>query len=105
MIVYIKENSFWARLAAWKLGSSRMAITLGNTIHLHNTSRDQFLKDIRWVCHELAHVHQYKKYGFYSFLFIYLKESFSKGYVNNKLEQEARHAEENIALLNDTTFL
>jgi len=105
MIVYIKENSFWARLAAWKLGSSRMAITFGNTIHLHNTGKEQFLKDIPWVCHELAHVRQYKKYGFFSFLLIYIKETLRKGYVNNQLEQEARRAESDTAILNDVTFL
>jgi len=105
MIVYIKENSFWARLAAWKLGTTRMAVTFGNTIHLHNTGRDQFLKDIQWVCHELAHVYQYRKYGFLPFLAIYLKESLQRGYVNNRLELEARNKESDMGLLKGVTFL
>lgn len=94
MIDYsIKEDSWIAKLAALKLGSKRVAIVIGNTIHLHNTSRQEFLKDERWVKHELCHVKQFERYGFLPFLGKYLWESIKNGYYNNKYEVEAREAE------------
>lgn len=105
MKVYIKENSCIARLAAWKLKSRHMAITLGHTIHLYNTSSDDFLESKTWVCHELAHVRQFERYGFCPFLFLYGWESIRKGYYNNKWEVEARALEENYSLLDDISFL
>lgn len=104
MKVRIKENSYFARLAAWKLGASTMAITLGSTIHLHNTKREDFLSNQSWVCHELAHVRQFRHYGYYFFLLRYLWESFRKGYYNNRWEIEARAAEKDISLLERTEF-
>ena len=89
----IKENSVLARIAAWKLKSGRMAITMGTTIHLFNTSREEFLSDERWVRHELKHVEQYKRYGYFTFLWKYIIESIRKGYYNNKFEIEARENE------------
>ena len=38
----IKENSLFARLAAWKLKSSGAAIVFGNVIHLYGVSRQAF---------------------------------------------------------------
>jgi len=89
----IKEKSLFARIGAWKLGSVKMAMTIGNTIHLHNTSRDEFLRDERWLRHELKHVEQYRRYGFVNFLWKYTVESILKGYYNNRFEKEARSAE------------
>ena len=89
----IKENSWIAKLASLKLGSKRVAIVIGKTIHLHNTSRQEFLKDERWVKHELCHVKQFQQYGFIPFLAKYLWESIKNGYYNNKYEVEAREAE------------
>jgi hypothetical protein len=94
MEFYIKENSVWARIAAWKLKSKRAAIVFGKTVHLHNISRQQFLNDTRLMKHELCHVRQYQENGFLLFLFKYLVESIRKGYTNNKYEREARNAEE-----------
>jgi len=93
MAFQIKERSFIARLAAWKLQSDKVAIVVGKTIHLHNTARLEFLQNRRWVLHELKHVEQFKQHGFLSFIFLYLLESIRKGYVNNKYEIEARAAE------------
>lgn len=104
MDVRIKENSWIAKIAAAKLKSSQVAIVFGRTIHLHNTTRSQFLNDKEWVCHELQHVNQYRKNGFAGFLIRYLLESIRKGYYNNKFEVEARMAEENIALLQNVKF-
>ena len=89
----IKENSPFARLGAWKLRTSRMAMTIGNTIHLHNTSKQEFLEDNRWVKHELKHVEQYQQYGLIRFLWKYTIESIRRGYHNNRFEVEAREAE------------
>jgi hypothetical protein len=89
----IKERSFIARLAAWKLKSDKVAIVIGKTIHLHNTTRLEFLQNRRWVLHELKHVGQFKQYGFFLFIYLYLLESVRRGYANNKYEIEARAAE------------
>ncbi len=90
----IKENSTLARLAAWKLGTARVAMVLGKTIYLHNTSAAEFLENKRWVKHELKHIQQFRRHGFFLFLCRYLVESLRHGYYNNKFEVEARAAEQ-----------
>jgi hypothetical protein len=82
-----------ARLAAWKLKSKNVAITFGNKIHLYNISKEEFLKNEKWVKHELCHVRQFEKYGFFPFICMYLWESIKVGYYKNKFEAEAREAE------------
>ena len=89
----IKENSFLARIAAKKLGKKDVAMVLGKTIHLWNTTEAEFLQNKSWVKHECCHVQQYQRYGFFNFLIRYLWESMRKGYYNNKYEVEARAAE------------
>ncbi|HXS56572.1 MAG TPA: hypothetical protein VN726_10645 [Hanamia sp.] len=89
----IKENSWIAMLAARKLKSESVAIVIGKTIHLHKVSRQDFLKDERWVKHEMCHIEQFKQYGFFSFILKYLLESMKHGYIHNKYEIEARNAE------------
>jgi hypothetical protein len=89
----VKENSWIAKVAAKKLKAESVAIVIGKTIHLHNTCREDFLADEAWVKHELCHVEQFRKYGFFTFIFKYLAESWRKGYYNNKFEVEARDAE------------
>lgn len=89
----IKENSFIAKLAAFKLRSEIVAIVIGKTIHLHNTPSAEFLKDERWLKHELCHVKQFKENGYLFFIVKYLWESVINGYYNNKYEAEARAAE------------
>ena len=89
----IRENSPFARIAAWKLKSKRAAIVFGSTIHLYNISRLQFLRDERLMRHELCHVKQYSEHGFIPFLLKYLIESIRHGYTNNRFEREARAAE------------
>jgi len=92
--LHIKENSWVARFAAWKLKSSNVAIVIGQTIHLYGVSKADFLKDERWVKHECCHLQQYRDHGFFGFIFKYLVESVRKGYYNNRFEVEARKAEE-----------
>ena len=91
----VKENSWVAKLAAKKLHSPNVAIVIGRTVHLYNVSKDPFLKDKKWVKHEMCHVNQFRKYGFANFILKYLWESMRHGYFNNKYEIEARKAEEN----------
>lgn len=92
--IHIKENSWLARLAAAKLGTDKVAMVLGNTIHLHRTRKEEFLQNKRWVKHELCHVRQFKEHGFFGFIIKYLAASIMHGYHNNKFEKEARAAEE-----------
>lgn len=103
--VKIKENSFIARIAAGKLKANRVAIVIGNTIHLHNTSRENFMKDVQWVRHEIIHVLQFRTHGFISFIFKYLVESVKKGYYNNKYEAEARAGESDESVLDNIIFI
>jgi hypothetical protein len=90
--VTIVSNSTIAYFAAIKLKSKRMAIVFGTYIHLYGVSIDEFLKDKKWVIHEMTHVHQYQRLGTVQFICSYLIESILKGYWNNKYEVEARRA-------------
>lgn len=89
----IKEKSWVARLAAWKINAASVAIVLGNTIHLHNAKREEFLKNPQWLNHELCHIRQFEEHGFITFIIKYLVESLRHGYYNNKYEVAARQAE------------
>ena len=91
--VYIKENAWVARLAAWKLGVPNVAIVFGQTIYLHNCTTEAFLANRCWVRHELKHVEQYSRFGLIGFILRYIVESIQNGYYNNKYEIEAREAE------------
>ena len=91
---FIKEHSLLARIAARKLKTTSVAIVLGHTIHLHNTKREDFLKNRRWLNHELCHIKQFEDNGFLTFIFKYVIESLKNGYYNNKYEIEARLAEQ-----------
>ena len=89
----IKENSWLAKIAAKKLGTKSVAMVLGKTIHLCNTTKAEFLLDEKWVKHELCHIKQFKEHGYFLFVVKYLWESIRKGYYNNRFEVEARNAE------------
>ena len=90
---YIKENSWLAKLAAKKLRAKTVAMVLGKTIHLHGSSKENFLADETWLKHELCHVKQFAANGYVMFTIKYLWESLRVGYYNNKYEVEARSAE------------
>lgn len=89
----IVENAWIARIAARKLRSAQMAVTLGNRIYLWHTDRETFLGQPEWVRHELCHVRQFRRYGWLRFLGLYLWESLRHGYRENAFEREARAAE------------
>ena len=104
MTCYIKENSWIARLAAKKLRSAAVAIVIGRTIHLHNATKEQFLKNQRWLRHEVRHIRQFQEHGFIPFIFLYLLESLKKGYRNNKYEVEARLSENDDTIVTGIIF-
>lgn len=91
--IRIKEASWLAMLAARKLGVRQVALTLGDTIHLYRTSRQEFLANSRWVKHEMAHVDQFRHFGFWNFVARYIWETVRKGYYMNRFEVEARSKE------------
>jgi hypothetical protein len=91
--VNIIENSWLAKIAAWKMGVDNVALTLGTTIHLYKASAEVLINNERWVRHELKHVEQFLRHGFFRFIFLYAMETLKNGYHNNKFEVEAREAE------------
>ncbi len=103
--VKIKENSWLAKIAARKLHCSQVAMVMGKTIHLYNSSKEDFLNNKRWVRHEIAHVKQFAELGFCKFILLYLLDTFNKGYENNRFEVEARQKERDIAILSEIHFL
>ena len=94
MELRVKEQSWIAKLAAKKLRSKNVAIVIGSTIHLYNVSKQQFLEDEKWVKHEVCHLEQFQKHGYFTFILKYLWESIRHGYHQNKYEEEARKVEE-----------
>lgn len=50
------------------------------------------LQDFKVIAHECQHIKQIDDLGIIKFTYCYLKETFKKGYRNNKYEVEARAA-------------
>lgn len=67
-----------------------------NTVYLHNTTREEFLQNTRWVKHEMVHVEQYRRHGILKFLLLYSWYSLKYGYTNNPFEIEAREKEKSL---------
>jgi hypothetical protein len=103
--VKIKEDSWLAKIAARKLHASQVAMVIGSTIHLYNSSKENFLNNPCWVRHEVAHVKQYLRLGLLRFIILYLVETFNKGYEHNSFEIEARQQEGNSSILSEIQFL
>ena len=103
--INIKENSWLAKLGAKCIGVDNVALTIGNTIHLYNATKQQLLENKVWLCHEIIHVKQYEKLGILKFCILYLIECIKKGYRNNKFEIEARQNENKLELLNGYFFV
>jgi hypothetical protein len=102
--VKIKENSWLAKIAARRLKCHSVAMVIGKTIHLHNSTKEDFLRNKRWVRHEVAHVKQYLQHGVVMFLILYLLETFNKGYENNAFEIDAREKERDLSILSGVHF-
>lgn len=97
--IHLIENSWLARMAAWKLRTKRCAIVLGDRIFLHGITENEILEDVALLRHEVCHVLQWKRMGYIGFLFSYLWWSLRYGYYQNPLEQEARDAEKDLEIL------
>lgn len=104
MQVRIKQNSWLGMIAAKQLRTNKVAVVFGSTIYLWETTREDFLKNLCWVKHEITHVHQYKKLGLISFLMLYLLETIKHGYYNNRFEKEARQKEYDVKILEGVQF-
>ena len=87
-----------ARIARLVLGSQRVAMVVGQTVHLSGATREQFLAVAEWVAHELVHLRQYKEHGLLPFLWKYLLESARVGYYQNRYEVEAREEARRVVL-------
>jgi hypothetical protein len=90
---HIKTPSKRAWLAAKILKANQVAIVFGNTIYLHNTTKQAFEANKPWLRHELKHIEQYQQLGYWRFIMLYLLETLQHGYYNNRFEVEARAAE------------
>ena len=101
----IRENSGLARIAAWKLNSSRVAIVFGRVIHLYGVSREVFLAETDWVRHEVRHVRQYREHGFWGFLWLYVIDWMRNGYQEKRIERAARQAESNMQELDGVEII
>jgi hypothetical protein len=71
---------------------NRATMTVGNTIYLFGVNKADFIKHKKWLLHEMEHVRQFKRYGFFRFIALYLLETMKKGYYNNRYELEARQS-------------
>jgi hypothetical protein len=91
-------NSPLARIARLVLKAPRVAMVVGQTVHLSGTSREEFLADAEWVAHEAVHLRQYREHGLLPFLWKYLVESARVGYYHNKYEVEAREEARRVVL-------
>jgi hypothetical protein len=91
--IRFRPKSYIARLAAWVMRAPSCALVLGRTIHLYGADISELTTNRAWMNHELAHVAQYRRYGFLPFIFRYIWYSIRFGYYQNPLEIEARAAE------------
>jgi hypothetical protein len=103
--VHIKENSLRARIAAFKLGSSNVAMVWGRTVLLHGVSKSDFLASSKWVRHELRHVWQAEQLGTFRFLWRYSILAIKHGYTNHPFEIDARLHEDDDSLMDRFEFI
>ena len=105
LVVFVKENSWIARFAAYKLHSKSCAIVFNRTIHLYNVTKTHLLQDQSYLRHEVAHVKQWQLHGLFAFTFWYIWYSIRHGYYNNPFEKEARLAEQNAQIMEGVIIL
>lgn len=91
----IRENMTIAWIASKILNEKQAAVVINNTIYLHGVSKDNFVRNPKWVLHEMKHIEQYCREGVMLFLLKYAYYSLRYGYENNPYEIEARQAEGN----------
>lgn len=78
----------WKSPLMWIVPRQFVAMTLGNTIHVRGDRLPPWT-----VRHELKHVEQFARYGFFGFIVRYLYQCARYGYANAPLEIEAQDAE------------
>jgi hypothetical protein len=104
--IRIKENSFRARIASFNLGAtSGLAMVWGNSILLFNVSKQDFLQDKHWVCHEIRHIIQSQQLGKWTFLWRYIVLSFKHGYHHHPYEVDARLHDADFEVLDRVQWL
>jgi len=74
-------------------GSKRYAVTFGQTT-FYSVPKEEVEMSPSWIVHENKHKEQYKRDGFFNFLFKYIYYQFKYGYKDNPYEVEARKAAE-----------
>ena len=80
----------WAANETGLLGPDIAGVTFRYAIFV----RSDFWKELRLVIHEMAHTHQYERFGgILPFLKQYISECVTVGYHNSPLELEARAVE------------
>ncbi len=99
--VYLKSGSYIARRAAKNLKADQVAIVIWNTIFIYGTTEENFLANKQWLRHELEHVKQWKKYGFFGYIWKYLRYSIKYGYEENPFEKEAVAQENDLEGIDD----
>jgi hypothetical protein len=102
--IKLHENSWIAQFASWKLRSSGCAIVFGRKIFLYNISKQEILSNQELLRHEVAHVFQWKKYGWFRFPCLYVWYSIKHGYYQNPFEIEARNMEQSLELLENVNI-
>lgn len=80
-----KYNSWWLR----RIIKKPWAVTIGQTTY-YNCPKARVDADLIWKAHEDAHKMQWKRDGFWKFLFTYLKYQVMFGYSANPYELEAQ---------------
>jgi hypothetical protein len=104
--IRIKENSFRARIASFNLGAhSGLAMVWGDTILLFNVSKQDFLQDKKWVCHEVRHILQTLEIGKWRFLWRYLILGIKHGYHQHPFELDARLHDADFEILDRVHWL
>jgi hypothetical protein len=106
ILVHIKENSIRARIAAFNMGANcGLAMVWGNTILLFNVSKQDFLQDKQWVCHEIRHVLQSNQIGKWRFLWRYVVLGIKHGYHHHPYEVDARLHDADYEILDRVKWL
>ncbi len=102
--VFIKENSWIAKIAAYKLKADNCAIVIHRSIYLFRITKKQILHDKKLLNHELTHILQWRNHGVIKFVFLYLYYSLKYGYQQNPFEIEARNNENNFDIVRKFTL-
>jgi hypothetical protein len=84
----------WAANETGLLGPNIAGVTFRYAIFV----RSDYWRELRLVIHEMAHTHQYERFGgILPFLKQYISECLTVGYHNSPLELEARAIQERFA--------